>query len=99
MHQKFTSSDLERYGRDLARIKGLNPDGPYAYAAQDNAPSMMIPNPGILRTNWEVCALDAVPSLSDQQLVDIWQAVPDPESLAPIPQAVIAEMERRELDF
>lgn len=37
--------------------------------------------------------------LSDQQLVEAWNAVTDPDTLSPVEQAVIDEMERRGIDF
>ncbi|MDG2515563.1 hypothetical protein P7B04_23095 [Sphingobium yanoikuyae] len=44
-------------------------------------------------------AAGEVADLTDQQLVELWIAVPDPEQLTPVEQAVIDEMERRGIDF
>ncbi len=99
MRQKFTTADLEWHARKLAKLAGLDPDGQRAGVAQDAAPSMTVPDPQFASSNWEVFALEAVPSLTDEQLIDLWEGVPDPEHLAPIPQAVMNEMAQRELDF
>ena len=40
-----------------------------------------------------------IEDLDDKSLIDIWNAVADPENLTEYEQAVIAEMERRQLDF
>ncbi|BBD01820.1 hypothetical protein [Sphingobium sp. YG1] len=37
--------------------------------------------------------------LSDQQLVQAWEALDDHERLKPADEAVIAEMQRRQIDF
>lgn len=44
-------------------------------------------------------AAGEVADLTDQQLVELWIAVPDAEQLTPVEQAVIDEMERRDIDF
>lgn len=41
----------------------------------------------------------AVAVMTDAELVGLWDKVQDPENLTPLEQAVIDEMERREVDF
>lgn len=41
----------------------------------------------------------AVAAMTDAELVGLWDQVQDPENLTPLEQAVIDEMERREVDF
>lgn len=40
-----------------------------------------------------------VEDLDDKSLIEIWNAVADPENLTDYEQQVIAEMERRQIDF
>ena len=44
-------------------------------------------------------AAGEVADLTDQQLIEAWNSVTDPEMLSPVEQAVIDEMERRGIDF
>lgn len=41
----------------------------------------------------------AFAAMTDAELVGLWDQVQDPENLTPLEQAVIDEMERREVDF
>lgn len=40
-----------------------------------------------------------VEDLTDEALIQIWEQINDPENLTDYEHEVIAEMERRELDF
>lgn len=42
---------------------------------------------------------DAVAAMTDAELVRLWDQVQDHDNLTPLQQAVIEEMERREVEF
>ncbi|WP_158511244.1 hypothetical protein [Sphingobium sp. MI1205] len=44
-------------------------------------------------------ATDTAAAMTDAELVARWDQVQDPENLTPLEQAIIDEMERREVDF
>lgn len=44
-------------------------------------------------------AVQTAEAMSDKELVAAWDAVEDGENLTPLQKAVIAEIERRELDL
>ncbi|MEO7465543.1 MAG: hypothetical protein ABIV36_00860 [Sphingobium limneticum] len=44
-------------------------------------------------------ARDAAAAMTNSELVELWDQVDDHDHLTPLQQAVIDEMERREVDF